>query len=287
MKAESHDRHLRQLLTASPHELLTDIRVIMQVTVDTDAIAIFLASTATMTRRACETLRPEAAFHTAMTQNCQTLLALEATVGPKGASQKEHLVCAPTTLYTAICKRMGITNDPFAAEIAIAALLAVWALSGCDFCLYRYGRLSVFTDELCKYISAHGTGPFSGIVHHKTAKDASAALLAVWRMAVTTYSVMINIDGAKRHRGEAPPPTDDQLSHAIWASLYWRNEHPPDDDAESWGFYGSGVTSETTKPRVHVLCSVSDPVQNQDQDAHATSVSGAVSDTSSLDASYK
>ena len=245
LKAEAHDRHIRMLLHDSPHELLSDVRVLMHSTVDTDAIAIFLASTATRARQACVELEPTEAYNGVITNECQSLIALEAVVGPRDEKRIEYFVCAPANLYSTFCKRMHVVGDPVAAETAVAALTTIWALAGCDFCAYRYGRLSLFTEELITYISSYGTEPFAGLLCHTTAKHASGALLAVWGRASTRYyALTTTAEDGKRRRGTAPSPTDDQLTHAIWASLYWRNAQPPDVDAELWGFYVSGVSSE-------------------------------------------
>lgn len=244
LKAESQDRFIRQHIDAIHSPLLCDIRVILHATVDTDAFAIFLGSVAVTAHARCSTMQPVDAYRSVLSDKCQSLLALEAIVGPRGNQHAEHLVMCPSNLYHAMTTRMGVHDDPVASDIAIAALITLWALAGCDFCTYKHGKIQQLTESLLVYLIEYSTTPFEGLLHHSTAKSASGALLAVWRRSALGLYAM-TLHNGKRTRTVAPPPTDAQLSNAIWTGLYWRNAAPPEGDLENWHFHPEGVSDTT------------------------------------------
>lgn len=242
MKAESHDRFIRGLIGNPASPLLKYIRVIVHVTVDTDAIAIFLASTATRARMANS-------YESVVDEHCQSMVALEATVGPRGNQRVERMVCAPGNMYNSITSSMGIDANAVDAEVVIASLITLWALAGCDFCEYRYGRVSEMTTALSEYILKNGTGPLATILDYSTAKSASGALMAVWRRAAEGCLAMGTNGAGKRMRVAVPPPTDAQICNALWAGLYWRNNPPPETEVGEWHFHTDTVSSETPAPQ--------------------------------------
>jgi len=241
MKAESHDRFIRGLIGTDNSPLLKYVRLIVHVTVDTDALAIFLASAATRSRLA-------GSCAAVINDPCQSMVALEATVGPRGNQQVERMVSVPANLFHAILSSMGIEEDTAAAEVAISSLITLWALAGCDFCEYKYARISEMTVSLIQYITEHGTAPLEPILDHSTAKLVSGALLAVWRRAAQGCTAMVSNGTGKKVRVGVPSPTDEQLCNAIWAGLYWRNRPPPESEVANWHFHVNGVSSETPPP---------------------------------------
>ena len=243
VKAKRADAKVRRVVSAAPPSSpLSQISTIIHFTNDSDALPIMVTHIASLVTHSDEPSRlmdPS--------RGIQTIVVLETTRGPRHASYRDYYLVPIALLYKRILDSIDpdLLNHPARAEVAIAAMVAGWALCGCDFVDYKYPKVRNATNAMCAYLKLHGTEPFNAILDWKTAKSASGSLAAVCRDALgESYTYMKNDDG-KRIKMKAPLPTNAHLAHAIWASLYWRCMAPPSSDNAAWYIYTEGIASST------------------------------------------
>ncbi len=199
------------------------IRLLLLVTIDTDAIAVGLVEAS---RRALAS--PASTLGTLL---CMRERAPDG--GGRAAYRCLDLGMLREQLLTRVCA--GVPDGRTAAR-ATALLIAGWAASGCDFVEVKGMRASVALDALCALVreSPDALPAADALIEGRADRAAvSTAMGALRGLLEATAARLDAMPRLQRAAASVRAAPDDALRRVVWTTAYW---HGIELDAAQFGF---------------------------------------------------